>query len=67
MNHTEPQTISNLRPKEACKYLGVGLSTIWLYAKQGKLNPIKLSARVTLFKKDDLDRFIGMATSQETA
>ena len=30
-------TIQNLRPKEAAKYLGVGLSTVWLYAKQGKL------------------------------
>lgn len=48
----------NFRAKEAAKYLGVGLSTVWLYAKQGKLNPIKLSERVTIFKKDDLDRFI---------
>ena len=46
------------RPKEACEYLGVGLSTIWLYAKQKKLNPIKLSEKVTVFKKDDLDAFI---------
>jgi len=47
-----------LRAKEAAKYLGVGLSTIWLYAKQGKLSPIKLSERVTIFKKEDLDTFI---------
>lgn len=51
-------TVENLRPKEASRYLGVGLSTIWLYAKQGKLNPIKLSDKVTIFKKEDLDRFI---------
>ncbi len=48
----------HFRAKEASKYIGVGLSTVWLYAKQGKLNPIKLSERVTIFKKDDLDRFI---------
>ena len=48
----------NFRAKYAAKYLGVGLSTVWLYAKQGKLNPIKLSDRVTIFKKEDLDRFI---------
>ena len=64
MNHTEPQTPSNLRAKEASEYLRVGLSTIWLYAKQGKITPIKLSTRVTLFEKADLDRF---KASQKTA
>lgn len=48
----------NLRAKQAAQYLGVGLSTIWLYAQQGKLHPVKLSARVTVFKKSDLDALI---------
>ena len=48
----------NFRAKEAAKYLSVAKSTIWLYAKEGKLSPIKLSKRVTIFKKDDLDNFI---------
>lgn len=48
----------NYRAKEASEYLGVGLSTVWLYAKQGKLHPVKLSDRVTIFKKEDLDCFI---------
>jgi excisionase family DNA binding protein len=47
-----------LRPKEASKYLAIGNSTLWLYAQQGKLHPIKLSERVTVFKKEDLDKFI---------
>jgi len=51
-------SIMNFRPKEAALYLGVAISTIWLYAKQNKITPIKLSPRVTIFKKDDLDRFI---------
>lgn len=46
------------RVKEAAQYLSVGVSTVWLYAKQGKLHPIKLSDRVTVFAKDDLDAFI---------
>lgn len=58
MNHTEAQTPQNLRPKEASKYLGIGLSTLWLYARQKKLNPIKLSKKVTIFKKSDLDEYI---------
>jgi len=45
----------NFRAKHAAQYLGVGLSTIWLFAQQGKLHPIKLSARVTIFKRSDLD------------
>ena len=52
------KNMTNLRPKEAHKYLGVGLSTLWLYVKQGKLKPIKLSDIVTIFKKSDLDTFI---------
>lgn len=47
----------NYRAKEAALYLGVGLSTVWNYAKQGKLHPIKLSDRVTIFTKEDLDNF----------
>jgi excisionase family DNA binding protein len=50
-----------LRVKEVAQYLSVGVSTVWLYAKQGKLNPIKLSDRVTVFSKDDLDVFIDNA------
>ena len=43
------------RAKEAAEYLGIGKSTVWLYAKQGKLHPVKLSDRVTVFTKNDLD------------
>ena len=54
--------VQNMRAKEAAKYLSCGLSTIWLYAKQGKITAIKLSDRVTIFKKEDLDRFINGGT-----
>lgn len=48
----------NLRDKQVAQYLGISISTVWLYAKQGKLHPIKLSPRVTVFRKSDLDTFI---------
>jgi len=48
----------NYRAKEAAVYIGVGLSTIWLWAKQGKITAYKLSDRVTIFKRDELDAFI---------
>lgn len=54
----ESPRIVNMRAREAAQYLGCGLSTIWLYAKQGKITAIKLSDKVTIFKKEDLDRFI---------
>lgn len=44
------------RAKEVAKYLGVGLSTVWLYAKQGKLIPKKLSERVTVFSIVEIDK-----------
>jgi len=46
------------RVKEVAEYLGIGVSTVWYYAKQGLLKPIKLSPRVTVFKKSDIDAFI---------
>ncbi|WP_298693582.1 helix-turn-helix domain-containing protein [uncultured Sulfuricurvum sp.] len=52
----------HFRDKQAAQYLGVGVSTVWLYAKQGKLHPIKLSPRVTIFKKSDLDALIDSMT-----
>ncbi len=58
MNQDKSPQFNNLRAKEACKYLGVGKSTLWLYVKQGKLKSIKLSDRVTIFQKKELDRFI---------
>ncbi len=45
-----------LRAKEVALYLGIGLSTVWLYAKQGKLTPKKLSQRVTVFSINDVDK-----------
>jgi len=48
----------NFRAKDAHKYLGVGLSTLWLYVKQGKIKAYKISDRVTIFKKEELDALI---------
>ena len=47
-----------LRAKEAAKYLGVGLSTVWYYSKQGKIKPIKMSERVTVFKREEFDALV---------
>ncbi|KAB7884910.1 DNA-binding protein [Poseidonibacter ostreae] len=46
-----------LRAKTIAYRYEVGLSTVWLYAKQGKLTPIKISKRVTLFDIDEVSAF----------
>ncbi|MFW3373105.1 helix-turn-helix transcriptional regulator [Aliarcobacter butzleri] len=49
-----------MRAKELAKYLGIGLSTVWLYAKQGKITPIKLSDKVTAFYLDEINKKFGI-------
>ena len=48
----------NMRAKEVAEYLGIALSTVWLYSKKKLLKPINLSPRVTVFRKADIDTFI---------
>lgn len=38
-----------LRAKQIVEEFSIGLSTVWLYAKEGKLTPIRVSSRVTVF------------------
>ena len=53
-----------LRAKEVAQYLGVGLSTVWRYAKTGKLTAKRISQRVTVFDIDEVNKLIN---SGETA
>jgi len=46
------------RPKKAAELLGIGLSTFWLFVKQGKIKTTKLSERITVVSEDELQRFI---------
>jgi predicted DNA-binding transcriptional regulator AlpA len=46
------------RAKEVAEFLGIALSTVWLYAKQGKLTPKKLSSRVTVFEVSEMNSLI---------
>ena len=56
--YREPQQVVNMRVRAAAKYMACGVSTVWYWAKKGLITPVKLSDRVTIFRKDDLDRFI---------
>ena len=48
-----------LRAKQVAEEFGIGLSTCWLYAKQGKLTPIKVSERVTVFDTKEVLALFG--------
>lgn len=43
-----------LRATQVASEFGIALSTVWLYAKQGKLTPIKVSSRVTVFDTEEV-------------
>lgn len=50
------QTKKFMRAKELAKHLGVGLSTIWLWSKQGKITSKKLSEKVTVFEVAEVEK-----------
>lgn len=47
-----------LRAPTAAEALGVSRLTIWRYARDGKLTAVKLSARVTGFKRSQVQALI---------
>ena len=51
-----------LRPAEAARFIGIGLSTLWRYCKNhettGFPQPKKISDRVTVFAKADLEAWV---------
>ena len=53
-----PQQVENMRAKGAAEFMQCGLSTVWLWAKQGKIKAYKISDRVTIFKRSELEAFI---------
>lgn len=46
------------RAKEIVELYGIGLSTVYYYCKIGKLSPIKMSARVTVYSAEDVHNLI---------
>lgn len=47
-----------LRAPTAAEALGVSKSTIWRYAREGKLTAVKLSERVTGFRQSEVQALI---------
>lgn len=57
-----PQPLSPcLRPKDAAAFLQIGLSTLWAWAKQGKVPPpVKMGGRCTVWRRADLESYLGL-------
>ena len=51
-----------MRAKAAAAFLGIGESTFWRWAREGRLpKGTRLSARATVWKREDLERFLYQA------
>jgi prophage regulatory protein len=53
------QSDKYIRVKEVAQLLGLGVSTVWLWARQQKLpQPKRLSNRVTVWRLSEIQDFI---------
>lgn len=57
---TKFQNKKYYRTKELAKLLGISLSTVWLYAKQKRITPIKLTERCTVFSIDEINEVFNL-------
>lgn len=57
-----------LRVKECCSYLSICKSTFWRLVKKGELpKGTKISERCTVWKVEDLDKFIESKNTEDVA
>lgn len=54
------QAKQKYRAKELAEYLGVGLSTIWRWTKQGKIKSQNISKGVTVFDINQVKSDLGL-------
>ncbi len=60
-----PQS-GNVRAKQAAQYLSIGISTFWLWVKQGKIKPpTKHGARVSVWKAEYIRSLADNGVSKE--
>ena len=50
------KTAKYMRAKQLAQHLGMGLSTVWNLAKQGKITANKISDRVTVFDVEEVEK-----------
>ncbi len=50
-----------VRAKQLALHIGIGLSTVWRWAKQGKIKPYKISSGVTVFDIEEVMTDLGLS------
>ena len=55
-----------MRAKELAKHLGIGLSTVWLYTRQGKITSKRISDRVTVFNVAEAEKALIIKNDDKT-
>jgi len=64
MTKNTPQP-KRLRAKQIVELYGIAISTVWNYARDGKLTPIKVTDRVTVFDAQEVEKLF--SSNAETA
>jgi len=59
-----PHQVENMRATQASAFLSCAKSTLWLWVKQKKITAYKLSDRVTIFKRSELEAFINASVEE---
>ncbi len=60
---SKPTPPQRLRAKQVASENSIGLSTVWRYAKLGKLTPIRVTDGVTVFDRDEVNALFGCKAS----
>lgn len=56
------------RAKQNAKFLGIGLSTWWLWVREGRTpKPIKLGARTTVWRAEDIHKLADELSNAEVS
>lgn len=63
MTQTAPQ--QKMRVKHIVREFPVSSASVWLYAKQGKLTPIKVTDGITVFDRKEVEAFFSGKSQME--
>ena len=56
-----------LRARDAAALLGISVSTLWRWTKEGKFNAKKLGPRTTVWSQEEIESFFENASLIENA
>ncbi len=49
---------NNMRVQATADHIGCSKSHVWALVKQGKIKSYKISQRITIFKRNEVDAFL---------